>query len=105
MDELKNNADELKELRKTLREYRRKVKMSQEELAHDIGVVSSVLSRRLNGADALQTIDVHVIIKSLAGREAISTISQAKKLLELTHCEDFNPVDWNAPPLNKLIDL
>jgi Domain of Unknown Function (DUF1080) len=76
---------------------------TMEDLAVTIGLTREALSKKLNGKSPLDARDVRNIVRGLARLDAITSRSQAKHLLDLMDVADFEPVDWDAEPLNKLI--
>ena len=73
------------------------------DLAVTIGFTREALSKKLNGKSLLDARDVRNIVRGLARLDAITSRSQAKDLLDLMDVADFEPVDWDGEPLNKLI--
>ena len=73
------------------------------DLAVTIGFTREALSKKLNGKSLLDARDVRNIVRGLARLDAITSRSQAKHLLALMDVADFEPVDWDGEPLNKLI--
>jgi len=73
------------------------------DLAVTIGFTREALSKKLNGKSLLDARDVRNIVRGLARLDAITSRSQAKHLLDLMDVADFEPVDWDGEPLNKLI--
>ncbi|MBA2395034.1 MAG: hypothetical protein H0V70_20080 [Ktedonobacteraceae bacterium] len=76
---------------------------TMEDLAVTIGFTREALSKKLNGKSLLDARDVRNIVRGLARLDAITSRSQAKHLLDLMDVADFEPVDWDGEPLNKLI--
>jgi Domain of Unknown Function (DUF1080) len=75
---------------------------TMEDLAVTIGFTREALSKKLNGKSPLDVRDVQNIVRGLARLNAITSKNQAKYLLNMMDVADFEPVDWDVEPLNKL---
>lgn len=103
MKDLEAFKDKVKEY---TRQARRKLDgkpATMENLAVTIGFTREALSKKLNGKSPLDARDVRNIVRGLARLDAITSRSQAMHLLDLMDVADFEPVDWDGEPLNKLI--
>lgn len=77
-------------------------KATQAELAREIGLDPSVLSRRLNGRESLTENYVKAIVKVLVKMGRIQSKGEARYLLNFMDIHDFDPPDWDIFPLNQL---
>lgn len=99
----------LDEFREKVRNYRRAVDRSQEELAFEIGLNPSVLSDKLNGkptAAPFSRSQVKSLVKTLANWQAITMRSEAVALLNLLEipAETVGRDEWQSAPLNRLVE-
>ena len=89
-----------------VREHRRAVGHTQQQLARAIGLHPNVLSHKLNGHDGavLTTPEVIGIVTTLASWGAIVTRAEAQALLESMAVppQALPPGAWAAPPLAQL---
>ena len=90
--------------RDKIREYRRTVNKSQEDLARAVGLDPFALSNKLNRTKKAQLTfgEIKSIVRSLADWEALYSRKQVYELLALTECPDFGPEDWQTAPLSRL---
>lgn len=92
--------------RKKLREYCHLAGRSQQQLAEEVGLHLTTLSRKLNqsGTARLSNLEVKQIIKVLAEWGGINTQSEAVELLELMGLtyKAFSDQEWHSTPLNLL---
>jgi predicted ATPase/DNA-binding XRE family transcriptional regulator len=107
--EVKTRVRDLRAFRETVREHRRAVGRTQQQLARSIGLHPHVLSHKLNGRDnaVLTTADVIGIASTLAGWGALVTRADLYALLDLMSVPQHAvPVTaWSAPPLAALRDV
>jgi predicted ATPase len=93
--------------RNAVREYRRTVGRTQQQLARTIGLHPDVLSHKLNARDhaVLTAADVTGIVTTLAEWAALPTRSEAQALLALMDVpvHAIPAATWNSPPLAALI--
>ncbi len=92
-----------KQFGKQVNEYLTWRGLTQMELAGQVYLSPSELSKRLNGSKPLTKEYVRSIVRALAKLDAISTKEQVAYLLRLMECDDFNQVDWASDPLNRLM--
>jgi predicted ATPase len=86
--------------------YLRESGYSQKNLADKVCLHPKVLSRKLNksGNAHLTQLEVKLIIKTLVGWHAITTIDEMVHLLRLVHMKPaiFTSEEWQQSPLNEL---
>src|SRR5690348_301241 len=79
---------------------------SQKELAARLGLHPVVLSRKLSqtGPGQLTNLEVHQIIKILAGWRTLNLQSEVVELLALMDLKpnNFTPLEWANSPLKEL---
>ena len=79
---------------------------SQKNLAHELGLNSKVLSRKLHGSENayLTQMEVKRIIIILARWHVITTQDEVLQLLELAQMQpgSFSAGEWQSPPLDQL---
>ena len=96
----------LREFREKVRERRRAVGRTQQQLARSIGLHPDVLSHKLNGRDhaLLTTPDVIGIAVTLAGWGALLSRADVYELLDLMEVprHAVPAASWSAPPLADL---
>ena len=96
----------LREFREKVRERRRAVGRTQQQLARSIGLHPDVLSHKLNGRDhaLLTTPDVIGIAVTLAGWGALVSRADVYELLDLMEVprHAVPAASWSAPPLADL---
>jgi predicted ATPase len=104
--DLEAQMSDLRGFREVVREHRRAVGRTQQQLARSIGLHPDVLSHKLHGRDnaMLTTPDVIGIATTLAGWGALVTRADVYALLDLM---DIPPhaipaAAWSAPPLAAL---
>jgi len=91
--------------REAVRQHRRAVGRTQQQLARSIGLHPDVLSHKLHGRDAvLTTPDVIGIATTLAGWGALVTRADVQALLDLMEVPPhaIPAAAWSAPPLAAL---
>ena len=97
---------DLRGFRAAVREHRRAVGHTQQQLARSIGLHPDVLSHKLNGRDSavLTTPEVVGIATTLARWGAMVTTSDVYALLELMEVPShaIPAAAWSAPPLDGL---
>jgi len=90
----------------SLQEYLRVSGYSQKNLAHELGLNSKVLSRKLHGSENayLTQMEVKRIIIILARWHVITTQDELLQLLELAQMQpgSFSAGEWQSPPLDQL---
>ncbi len=96
----------LREFREKVRERRRAVGRTQQQLARSVGLHPDVLSHKLNGRDhaVLTTPDVIGIAVTLAGWGALVSRADVYELLDLMEVprHAVPAASWSAPPLADL---
>jgi len=89
-----------------VQEYLRVSGYSQKNLAHELGLNSKVLSRKLRGSENayLTQMEIKCIIIILARWHVITTQDEALQLLELAQMQpgSFSAGEWQSPPLDQL---
>jgi predicted ATPase len=97
---------DLRGFREAVRDHRRAVGRTQQQLARSIGLHPDVLSHKLNGSDnsLLTTPDVIAIASALAGWGALVTRADVRVLLDLMEIPPhaIPAASWAAPPLAAL---
>ena len=97
---------DLREFREKVRERRRAVGRTQQQLARSVGLHPDVLSHKLNGRDhaVLTTPDVIGIAITLAGWGALVSRADVYELLDLMEVprHAVPAASWSAPPLADL---
>ncbi len=97
---------DLRGFREAVREHRRAVGRTQQQLARSIGLHPDVLSHKLNGRDnAVLTIpEIIGIVTTLAGWGALTTRAEVRALLDLMAVPPhaIPAAAWSAPPLATL---
>ena len=97
---------DLREFREKVRERRRAVGRTQQQLARSVGLHPDVLSHKLNGRDhaVLTTPDVIGIAVTLAGWGALVSRADVYELLDLMEVprHAVPAASWSAPPLADL---
>ena len=97
---------DLRGFREAVREHRRAVGRTQQQLARSIGLHPDVLSHKLNGRDnaVLTAPDVIGIATTLAGWGALVTRADVHALLDLMEVPPhaIPAAAWSAPPLAAL---
>src|SRR5579875_2583267 len=92
---------------KSVQRYLRNRGYTQQQLASELGLHPKVLSRKMHssGKAHLTHREVQHIITILAGWQAITTRDEALHLLTEAGLDAtiFDPSEWLAPPLNKLV--
>lgn len=92
--------------RDAVREYRRAVGRTQQQLARQIGLHPDVLSHKLNGTDhaALTTVEVTAIVTTLARWGALNSRAEAERLLGQMNvtAQAMGPHAWDSGPLSQL---
>ena len=92
--------------RAAVRQHRRAVGRTQQQLARSIGVHPDVLSHKINGTDnaVLTTSDVIGIATTLASWGAVGTRADLQGLLDLMEVPPhaIPAAAWSAPPLAAL---
>ncbi|HEX2916082.1 MAG TPA: tetratricopeptide repeat protein [Chloroflexia bacterium] len=92
--------------REQIKALRRAAGFSQKDLAEAIGLNHQVLSRKLSGRGptGLTRPEVRQIVKTLAGWQALTRVSEVLELLALMGMgkEAFSLEEWQQPPLNLL---
>lgn len=73
-----------------------------EDMAQEIGLSRTELSRRLSGKVPLSCSNVNAIVRALAKWGALQTQASALELLALANCPPFKAEEWQQPPLNQL---
>lgn len=99
---------DLRRFREAVREHRRAVGRTQQQLARTVGLHPDVLSHKLNGRDnaVLTTLEVIGIATTLADWGALVTGADLHALLELMDVppQAIPASAWAAPPLANLRD-
>jgi len=89
-----------------VQEYLRVSGYSQKNLAHELGLNSKVLSRKLRGSENayLTQMEIKCIIIILARWHVITTQDEVLQLLELAQMQpgSFSAGEWQSPPLDQL---
>src|SRR5260221_14756536 len=89
-----------------VQEYLRVSGYSQKNLAHELGLNSKVLSRKLHGSENayLTQMEIKCIIIILARWYVITTQDEVLQLLELAQMQpgSFSAGEWQSPPLDQL---
>ena len=89
-----------------VQEYLRVSGYSQKNLAHELGLNSKVLSRKLRGSENayLTQMEIKCIIIILARWHVITTQDEVLQLLELAQMQpgSFSVGEWQSPPLDQL---
>ena len=97
---------DLREFREKVRERRRAVGRTQQQLARSVGLHPDVLSHKLNGRDhaVLTTPDVIGIAVTLAGWGALVSRADVYELLGLMEVprHAVPAASWSSPPLADL---
>ena len=100
---------DLRAFREAVREHRRAVGRTQQQLARSVGLHPHVLSHKLNGRDnaVLTTADVIGIASTLAGWGALATRPDLYALLDLMDVprHAVPATAWSAPPLAALREI
>jgi non-specific serine/threonine protein kinase len=103
---LEARMSDLRRFREAIREHRRAVGRTQQQLARSIGLHPDVLSHKLNGRDhaLLTTPDVIGIVTTLAGWGALVTRADVRTLLDLMEVPPHTipAAAWAEPPLAAL---
>jgi predicted ATPase/DNA-binding XRE family transcriptional regulator len=99
---------DLRGFRAAVRQYRRAVGRTQQQLARSIGLHPDVLSHKINGNDhaVLTTADVIGIVTTLASWGAVGTKADLLALLDLVEVPShaIPGAAWSVPPLAGLRD-
>src|SRR4051794_6648625 len=92
--------------RKKLREYCHLAGRSQQQLADEVGMHLTTLSRKLNqsGTARLTNAEVKQIVKALAEWGGLNTQPEAVELLEMVglNRHTFSEQEWHTGPLKLL---
>ncbi len=82
-------------------------RLTQADLAAEVGLHSTELSKRLNGSGkvALTSENVRATVRALAKWGVLQTQAEAVELLRLAACPPFSPAQWQQPPLDRLTPL
>ncbi len=97
---------DLEHFRRKVREYRKSVSKTQEDLAVELGLAPVTLSNKLNGTNqlSLSRLEVKKIILKLAEWGALVSQQEAIELLGLAgfKARELKAEDWAVYPLNQL---